>query len=93
MDKDINSVIDEKLNSIGDSIEDLYVPLKQEITDKVNEQNKIIENDRRYELINELIKLNNLGISINREDINNSMFENMSIEELESKIIELKNRD
>ena len=93
MDKDINSVIDEKLNSIGDSIEDLYVPLKQEITDKVNEQNKIIENDRRYELINELIKLNNLGISINREDINNSMFENMSIEELESKIKELKNRD
>lgn len=88
MDKDINSVIDEKLNSIGDSIEDLYVPLKQEITDKVNEQNKIIENDRRYELINELIKLNNLGISINREDINNSMFENMSIEELESKIKE-----
>lgn len=93
MDKDINSVIDEKLNSIGDSIEDLYVPLKQEITDKVNEQNKIIENDRRYELINELIKLNNLGISINREDINNSMFENMSIEELESKIKELKNGD
>ncbi len=93
MDKDINSVIDERLNSIGDSIEDLYVPLKQEITDKVNEQNKIIENDRRYELINELIKLNNLGISINREDINNSMFENMSIEELESKIKELKNRD
>ena len=90
MNEELEKVIDDKLNNIGESIEDLYVPIEDNITKMVNEQNKVIENDRKHELINELISLSNLDINISRESINNSIFEDMSIEELENKIRELK---
>lgn len=90
MNEELEKVIDDKLNSIGESIEDLYVPIEDNITKMVNEQNKIIEKDRKHELINELISLSNLDINVSRESIDNSMFEDMSIEELENKIRELK---
>lgn len=90
MDKELEKVIDDKFNEIGDSIVDLYVPVGDNITKMVNEQNKKIENDRKHELINELIGLTNLDINVSRESIDNSMFEDMSIEELENKIKELK---
>lgn len=90
MDKELEKVIDDKLNEIGDSIVDLYVPVGDNITKMVNEQNKKIENDRKHELINELIGLTNLDINVSRESIDNSVFEDMSIEELENKIKELK---
>lgn len=90
MNDELEKVIDDKLNNIGDSIEDLYIPIEDNITKMVNEQNKVIENDRKYELINELISLSNLDINISRDAIDNSIFEDMSIEELENKIRELK---
>lgn len=90
MNEELEKVIDDKLNNISDSIEDLYVPIGDNITKMVNEQNKVIENDRKYELINELISLSNLDINISRDAIDNSIFEDMSIEELENKIKELK---
>ena len=90
MNEELEKVIDDKLNNIGESIEDLYVPIEDNITKMVNEQNKVIENDRKHELINELISLSNLNINVSRESINNSIFEDMSIEELENKIRELK---
>ena len=90
MNEELEKVINDKLNNIGESIEDLYVPIEDNITKMVNEQNKVIENDRKHELINELISLSNLDINVSRESINNSIFEDMSIEELENKIRELK---
>ncbi len=90
MNEELEKVINDKLNNIGESIEDLYVPIEDNITKMVNEQNKVIENDRKHELINELISLSNLNINVSRESINNSIFEDMSIEELENKIRELK---
>ena len=90
MNEELEKVINDKLNNIGESIEDLYVPIEDNITKMVNEQNKVTENDRKHELINELISLSNLDINISRESIDNSMFEDMSIEELENKIRELK---
>lgn len=90
MNEELEKVINDRLNNISDSIEDLYIPIEDNITKMVNEQNKVIENDRKHELINELISLSNLDINISRDAIDNSIFEDMSIEELENKIRELK---